>query len=213
VASTPEQTLSVPELYALARRAGLSPANAVTAAAIAEAESSGRSWVTSPNPDGGTNVGPWQLDTPGGGGAGYTVEELQNPWTNAQAMAKASKNGTDWSTWATYASGAYDAFLTSASQAAAKESSGGSSWIDSVLHDIEAPFKAIGSGAESTAGSVAGSVLSLPSDVTDFFDDAKKFADAALWFVNPANWVRILSGVAGFALLIAALVFLAKAAA
>ena len=64
------QTLTVVQLYALARKAGLSPANAVTAAAVAMAESSGRSWVTSANPDGGTNVGPWQLDTPGGGGAG-----------------------------------------------------------------------------------------------------------------------------------------------
>jgi hypothetical protein len=212
VASTPQQTLSVPELYALARRAGLSPANAVTAAAIAMAESGGRTWVTSPNPDGGTNVGPWQLDTPGGGGAGYTVAELQNPWTNAQAMAKASDDGTNWSTWETYADGSYGAYVTSATSAASSESSGGGSWIDQQLHDIEAPFEAIGGGASKAASSAASTVLSLPGDVSDFFDDAKKFADAAMWLIKPANWLRILSGVAGFALLIAGLIFLAKAA-
>jgi hypothetical protein len=211
-ATAPQQTLSVPELYALARRAGLSPADAVTAAAVAMAESGGRSWVTSPNPDGGTNVGPWQLDTPGGGGGGYTVAELQNPWTNAQAMAKASDNGTNWSTWQTYAQGTYQAYTTAATKAAGQESSGGSSWIDSILHDIEAPFGAIGSGATKAASSAAGSVLSLPGDVTGFFDTAEKIVDSLLWFTKPESWVRILAGVGGFALLIAGLVFLAKAA-
>lgn len=208
-ASAPRQTLSIPELYALARSVGLSPANAVTAAAIAEAESSGRTWVTSANPDGGTNVGPWQLDTPGGGGAGYTVAELQNPYTNAQAMAKASDGGTNWSTWATYAGGQYAAFTTAATQAQAQESKGGQSWIDQVLHDIEAPVKAVAGGAESAASSAA-SILTLPAGVTGFFDDAEKIAEGLMWLLNPASWLRILAGVAGFALLIAGLVFLAK---
>jgi hypothetical protein len=75
-------------------------ATAFTAAQVALAESSGRPAVTSPNPDGGTNVGLWQLDTPGGVGAGYTVEELQNPETNAHITILATANGTNWSQWA-----------------------------------------------------------------------------------------------------------------
>lgn len=91
---------------------GGSAVTAPLAAAIAEAESSGSATVTSPNPDGGTNVGPWQLDTPGGKGAGYTVAQLQNPNTNARVAVLSSAGGTDWSAWATYGSGAYKAFLS-----------------------------------------------------------------------------------------------------
>ena len=74
---------------------------AQNAACHAMQESSGNARVTSSNPDGGTNVGLWQLDTPGGVGAGYTVAELQDPNTNARITVMATRNGTDWSSWAT----------------------------------------------------------------------------------------------------------------
>lgn len=63
-------------------------------------ESGGDPLITSSNPDGGTNVGLWQLDTRGVG-AGYTVAELQNPQTNARLTVLGTRNGTDWSDWAT----------------------------------------------------------------------------------------------------------------
>lgn len=91
---------------------GGSKATAPIAAAIAEAESSGNPDATSANPDGGTNVGLWQLDTPGGGGSGYSVAQLQDPNLNASVAANVSQDGSDWSTWATYASGAYKAYLS-----------------------------------------------------------------------------------------------------
>lgn len=81
--------------------AGGSPSKASVAVCIAMHESSGRTSVTSPNPDGGTNVGLWQLDTPGGKGAGYSISQLQNPLTNARVAIKGSSDGTDWSAWAT----------------------------------------------------------------------------------------------------------------
>ena len=71
---------------------------AAFAAAVAMAESSGNAAVTSSNPDGGTNVGLWQLDTEGVG-SGYTVAELQNPETNAKITVLATHNGTDWTEW------------------------------------------------------------------------------------------------------------------
>jgi len=89
---------------------GGDPSTANVAAAVAMAESGGRAGVTSSNPDGGVNVGLWQLDTRGKG-AGYTVAQLQNPQTNARLAVMGSANGTDWSAWATYGSGAYRQYL------------------------------------------------------------------------------------------------------
>ena len=80
---------------------GGDPAQANNAACHAIQESSGNASVTSKNPDGGTNVGLWQLDTPGGVGAGHTIAELQNPNTNARITVQATRNGRDWSAWAT----------------------------------------------------------------------------------------------------------------
>lgn len=91
---TPEQ------LQALWVMAGGSQAAKVNAACHAMQESSGNPLVTSANPDGGINVGLWQLDTRGKG-AGYTVAELQNAVNNARITVSASGNGTDWSAWAT----------------------------------------------------------------------------------------------------------------
>src|ERR1700678_168409 len=66
--------------------------------AIAQAESGGSATVTSSNPDGGTNVGVFQLDTKGVG-AGYTVAELQNPDLNAKITIAATDKGRNWSEW------------------------------------------------------------------------------------------------------------------
>jgi hypothetical protein len=68
------------------------------AAQVAIAESSGSSTVTSSNPDGGTNVGIFQLDTKGVG-SGYTATELQDPNLNTQLTIMATHGGTDWSEW------------------------------------------------------------------------------------------------------------------
>jgi hypothetical protein len=71
---------------------------AAFAAAIAQAESGGSATVTSPNPDGGTNVGVFQLDTKGVG-AGYTVAELQNANLNARITIMATGGGQNWADW------------------------------------------------------------------------------------------------------------------
>jgi hypothetical protein len=98
-------------LEALWTANGGSPATANVAAAVAQAESSGRTEITSPNPDGGINVGLWQLDTRGVG-AGYAVAQLQDPTTNARVTVFGSANGTNWSAWETYVNGNYKKFLS-----------------------------------------------------------------------------------------------------
>lgn len=87
-------------LQTLWQQAGGSAGSARNAACHAMQESSGNPKVTSSNPDGGTNVGLWQLDTKGVG-AGHTVQELQNPMLNAQITVQATNDGQDWSEWAT----------------------------------------------------------------------------------------------------------------
>lgn len=79
---------------------GGDPGQANNAACHAIQESGGRPGVTSANPDGGINVGLWQLDTLGKG-SGYTVAELQNAQNNARITVFATNNGRDWSAWAT----------------------------------------------------------------------------------------------------------------
>jgi hypothetical protein len=88
------------QLQSLWQANGGSPATAAIAACIAMHESSGSPTVTSSNPDGGTNVGLWQLDTRGVG-SGHSVSELQNPNTNASVAIHGSGNGTNWADWAT----------------------------------------------------------------------------------------------------------------
>lgn len=80
---------------------GGNPAKASIAACIVSHESGGNAAAESANPDGGTNVGLYQLDTPGGKGAGYTVDQLKDPVLNTRVAIKASNNGNDWSAWAT----------------------------------------------------------------------------------------------------------------
>ena len=85
-------------LQALWQQAGGSAGTARNAACHAMQESGGRSSVTSGNPDGGINVGLWQLDTKGKG-AGYTVAQLSDPLTNARITVAATRGGADWSAW------------------------------------------------------------------------------------------------------------------
>ena len=93
-------TYSNAQLQALWIQAGGASATAAHAACIAEHESSGRPAATSSNPDGGLNVGLWQLDTKGVG-AGYSPTELANALNNARITVMATKNGVDWSEWST----------------------------------------------------------------------------------------------------------------
>lgn len=92
-------TYSLSQLQTLWTSNGGSSTTSFIAANVAMAESSGRADATSSNPDGGTNVGIFQLDTKGVG-AGYTVAQLKDPNTNARITVMATANGTNWSQWA-----------------------------------------------------------------------------------------------------------------
>jgi hypothetical protein len=115
------------DIYAAARAAGLSAAQAITATAIALAESAGddaalgdTNLVTS---TWGPSVGAWQVRTlraETGTGQDRDIAALQSGGLarQAQAMADISGGGTNWSPWSVYASGAYQRYLGQAQAAA-----------------------------------------------------------------------------------------------
>src|SRR5580658_4245943 len=88
-------TLTLSQVIALWIQQGGSPSTAALAGAHAYAESSGRTAVTSSNPNGGTNVGLYQLDT-AGVGAGYSVSQLLVRVTNTHAAISGTNTRNGW---------------------------------------------------------------------------------------------------------------------
>jgi hypothetical protein len=95
------------ELEGLWIIAGGSSASAPTAAAIALAESQGNPTIT----NGPYVAGLWQINTAPDAHPEYTVSQMQSPLANAVAAIKVSNNGSDWTPWQTYTSGAYLKYL------------------------------------------------------------------------------------------------------
>ena len=163
---------------------------AVLMAAIAMAESGGRSDAY--NPSGASGL--WQIL-----GAVHAADQPQlfNPQVNAsEALAKLQSQGLG--AWETYTNGAYKQYLKSGVNPASLPTSPGTSGTP-----------ASGSGGASLLG------LSLPgwSLVTGAFNDADAILKAALWLFNPSNWVRILIGLSAAGLLAFGLFALSKAVA
>jgi LysM repeat protein len=96
--AVPSGTLSCGGLEALWEDAGGSSGEAVMAASIAMAESGGNQYALSPTDD----FGYWQIN----GSWGPTLATY-NALGNAKAAVQISANGTNWSPWTTYTSGAY----------------------------------------------------------------------------------------------------------
>jgi LysM repeat protein len=90
-------TLGCSGLERLWEAAGGSPARAFIAAEIAMAESGGNQYAHSPTDD----FGYWQINASNGALATY------NAYGNARSAIILSQNGTNWSPWTTYTSGAY----------------------------------------------------------------------------------------------------------
>ena len=180
--------------------------SAPAALAHAYAESSLEAGVTSPNPDGGTNVGLWQLDTKGVG-AGHTVAELQNPNTNARLTVQGSHDGADWGPWPDdwpKFIGQSTSDVQNFTSQGHQHPGGWDSWIKHVLGTLGKDVGKVGRGV--------GNVFTWPGEITGFFSEAERFVQAVMWITNPENWVRILAGVAGAILGVLGLFALAKAA-
>lgn len=108
--------LTASEIYQEAIAAGFSGEDAVTATAIALAESSGNASSVTNEPNGSTSYGLWQINSANLGN--YSPDDLtSNPADNAaQAYSLFSSRGFE--PWSTYNSGAYASYLGEAQQAA-----------------------------------------------------------------------------------------------
>jgi hypothetical protein len=116
-------TLNARQIYALARNAGLSPAQAITATAVALAESGGRIQAHNATPP-DDSYGLWQINMLGDLGPARRASlglkantDLLDPYVNAKAMAQISGGGANWGAWTTYTRGTYRQFLASAASA------------------------------------------------------------------------------------------------
>jgi Lysozyme like domain len=87
------------QLEALWDQEGGNPRTAFIAAEIAIAESDGNPDAISPTGD----YGLWQINA----SHGLAVSTMLSPAGSAQAAIAISSDGTDWSAWTTYTSGAY----------------------------------------------------------------------------------------------------------
>ena len=192
--------LNAEQLAALWIHAGGSLASAPIAVAKGLAESSGRTAVISANPDGGTNVGVWQLDTLGVG-SGHSVAQLQDPLTNARLTVQASNDGRDWSAWPDN----YQQYMPQATSAvqqlrtkAAHHPGGLPGYVGGILSVLGGSG---GAGAAAAGALPTLTQLALPPSVVNFFDQAESIVTGALWLANPAHWARIVAGIAGVILL------------
>lgn len=95
-------TLSCSGLEALWESAGGSPGAAFMAAEIATAESGGRQSATDYDSNGSVDRGYWQVNSINGALSTF------DPAGNARAAVQISGDGTNWSPWVTFQTGAYE---------------------------------------------------------------------------------------------------------
>jgi hypothetical protein len=53
-----------------------------------------------------------------------------------------------------------------------------------------------------TGGGGGGGILSIPTDITNFFSEADKFVTLLMWLAQPSSWLRIGAFVVGVGLLL-----------
>lgn len=168
--------LTQSQIAMYAQSAGLPADRAKIAAAIAMAESGGEPTAHNQVPP-DDSYGLWQINMIGDMGPArrkqYGINnntDLYDPAINAQAMAKISNKGADFSPWSTYGSGAYKKFNGGAADA------NQAGWQEDLL--------GLGGGFLPFSGGVGG--------LQGLVSMAELGIGAAEWLGNPHNWVRIM---------------------
>jgi predicted phage tail protein len=162
-------TLTAPQVYALARSAGLDPAQSVIATAVATAESGLRTDAMGDiglqNATWGPSVGLWQIRSvkaETGKGTSRDVSRLTDPAFNAKAMAAISGQGTNFRPWSTYTNNAYKKNIPAVSGTASSVETdpGWQSKLSSMLSSLPGSSQAsAGIGALTGAAGTAAAAL------------------------------------------------------
>jgi hypothetical protein len=108
--------LSDKQIAQYARNAGLHGNGLIISIAVALAESQGWTKAVLINTDCSHDRGVWQINSRWHGEV--SDDQAFNPSTCAQAAARISSNGNDWTPWTTYDNGAYNQYMSRARTAA-----------------------------------------------------------------------------------------------
>jgi hypothetical protein len=173
------------QLEALWVSQGGSKSAADVASAVALAESGGDPQSTDNDSDGSVDRGLWQINSVHGAQSTYSVTG------NTKAAIAISNNGTDWSAWVTYNSGAYKKFLGS-SALVTNPGTSPSNTLSNLVDSVPG-----GSTINKAASSAASEVSSV--------------ANAIGWVFSASGADRILKTVGGGLLVLLALNELLKA--
>lgn len=175
-------------IYQYAREAGLSPAAATIATAIALGESGGRpdavGDVALQDSKWGPSIGLWQIRSvkaETGTGGTRDASRLTDPAFNARSMVAISGSGKNWNPWTVYTKGIYQQFLGQVGDATANAGNGGG-WTASV--DGSTPTgpggaTSPGGSSSSSSGSTESVAESMGTVMGGVFTVAMKVAGAA----------------------------------
>lgn len=184
-----------------AQAAGFAGQDAINAASVGFAESSGN--TTAVNTSSG-NTGLMQIGPAGSindSGLGLTQAQLEDPTTNMGAAHTLFVNAgnsfaRDWTTWGGVVQKAEAVKLGSAlgttTTDASWESDLGGALGNSILPGL--------GGITSSIGSDVSGITGIVSDV----------GDVASWIANPANWLHVIYVIGGIAVALVGLDILAK---
>lgn len=177
-------------------------------AAIAEAESGGRTDITNPTDNGGrqTSWGLWQISL---GNHSEPSPQWADPVTNAH-LAIGKLNSQGLGAWGTYTSGAYRSHLQGNVPPGTGTLPGGGGGAPGGITTTSAPGGGVVGGIISGVlpgglGQVFSGILGgagVPqTDTGSIATDLYTFIKMVAWLYNPANWVRIGAFILGWILL------------
>lgn len=154
--------LTPPQVYALARTAGLDPAQSVVATAVAMGESGlnpdAVGDVNIQTGDWGPSIGLWQirsLKSQSGTGKSRDATRLKDPMFNARAMVEISGDGKNWRPWSVFTNGTYKKYLSQVSTQVVQTET------TSMTDIVNAVEGAAGAGAGAVAGAVGDAAAAL----------------------------------------------------
>ncbi|MFE4960417.1 hypothetical protein ACFRCW_42385 [Streptomyces sp. NPDC056653] len=210
-----------------AQAAGLSADRARVAAAVAMAESGGRTTAHNPIPP-DDSYGLWQINMLGSMGPDRRAKlgissnsGLYDPAVNARAMAMISSGGSNFGPWSTYTNGAYKKHLGQSAGTTGGVVPAGASWdpLGGFWDDLLGKPKFgpgspgwEGYGLDNPPDGIPSDPLGVGGALKGLDAIAELATGAGKWMSKAHNWLRVAQVVLGGALTAAGLVVASRGA-